>query len=163
MTAARSFRVLRIQPPLKPNKSHHEQRPVFVHAAEQTIERDAQADENHVTDQIPEDRQSKQYFVRENIFGGRGGIVPNDELARNVKHAERRDEDHRQINKASGACGFHGWMHGFQSFNFQFCFSTSFIDLTESCARLLLPSFDVHAEHQEPQPEQQLADPSARL
>src|SRR5439155_6376576 len=60
------------------NESHHERSPDFIHLAEQPIERDAETNENDLSDEIAEDRQAKHRFVRENVVGGRGGVAADD-------------------------------------------------------------------------------------
>ena len=106
MTAAILFRALR-NPTAAETKTNAtiSNAQCLVYAAEQTIESDAEADENHVPDQIAEDRQTKHRLVRQDVVGGGGGVAANDEFARNIKHAERRHEDDRQIDGASDARG----------------------------------------------------------
>src|SRR5438105_4892557 len=70
------------------NERDHQARPGFIHAAEQSIEHDGEADENHLTHKIAEDRKTKHGFVSENIFGGCGGVPAHDEFSRNVDQAE---------------------------------------------------------------------------
>src|SRR5207253_5051990 len=86
-------------------------RPCLVHVAEQARQGDGEADKNYVPDKIPEDRQSKQCFVRQNIVGRGRGVATDDEFPWNVKHAERRNEDERQINSARDPRGFLEWVH----------------------------------------------------
>ena len=94
------------------HETQQEQGPRFVHVAQQAIERDAKTGENNLPDEIAEDRQSKHGLVRENVRSSRGGVAADDELVRNVKHAKRRSDYHREVDEPSDACGFDSWMHG---------------------------------------------------
>src|SRR5437870_10589869 len=49
------------------NERDHKRSPDFVHVAEQAIKRDAETNENDLSDEIAEDRQSKHRFVCQNI------------------------------------------------------------------------------------------------
>src|SRR6266852_2401094 len=66
------------------NERDHQARPGFIYAAEQSIKRDSEADENHLTHEIAQDRKTKHGFVSEDIIGGCGGVPAHDEFSRNV-------------------------------------------------------------------------------
>jgi len=94
------------------NERDHQAGPGFTYTAEQAIQRDGETNEDHLTQEIGEDRQTKHSFVSEDIIGGGGGVPAYDQFSRNVDQAERRGEYHRQINRAGDTSCFLGWMHG---------------------------------------------------
>src|SRR6476646_9921085 len=72
------------------NKANHQQRAGPVYIAQQPIERDSEANENHLPDKITEDRKPEKRFVSKNVACSRGRVPPHDELIGNINETEGR-------------------------------------------------------------------------
>src|SRR5579885_1638422 len=76
------------------NKTHHQRSQRFVYAAEQTVKRQTQTDENDRPNQVRKDAQTKEHFVSLDVGGRRRRVARYDQLAGHIDQAERPHQLH---------------------------------------------------------------------
>src|SRR5206468_12844066 len=95
------------------NECDHQRSPDLIDAAKQAIEGNCEADENHLPDEVGENRKTKHGLVSKDIIRCRSSVPAHDKFVRNVNETERTCDDHRCIDRAGDARGFLEWVHGF--------------------------------------------------